>query len=876
MLPRPNNRPLYLLLAVVFALAMGYQVFVAVDVFEYRRMYAAEAGWPFGLTLDSDRFQWVERAKGDSGIKPGDELLRVEGQPYWGSVQVARVLARKHPGDRLHITVLRKGRAEPETFAAPLHAAGPGKLSILDWIVLASMTMFTPGFCLLLGFGVAGIRPRDPLAWLLLALMLSFAQLSTMADTLPNVLLLWPNVLRPAAIVYNVIFATTWSIWIFLFGIYFPERLGIDRRWPQLKWLVIAPITVFALGDALSTVGQAENFRLFASVHTVLVPLGSAALLLQMAAVSGFFLSVGTKIGEASSADARRRLQLLINGTGAALTPLFILALYGLVRGFDRIDNKYWIACLLPVSLFPITLAYTIVVQRALDVRVVIRQGLRYALAQRTVRVLQIVAFAAVAAGATMLATDPSRNRPRKIQTIALGVLGVVFISRGSEKLRGWIDRRFFREAYNSEQILRELSEQVRTMVETGPLLETVAKQISGSLHVSRVAMLVEDGGRYGAAYILGFSEAPVAAFVSSAGTVQQLKRSVEPLRVYFDDGDSWVYREPAVTELEREQLQKLDTQLLLPLVSQEKLIGFMSLSAKKSEEPYSTSDVRLLQSVATQTGLALENSHLTAAIAAEVAQRERLNRELEIAREVQEHLFPRNYPAVPCLDYAGRCRPALRVGGDYYDFLELADGCLGIAIGDISGKGVPAALLMASLQASLRGQTISGTQDLGKLMSNMNRLIFETTPANRYATFFYGQYQPATQLFSYVNGGHNPPMVLRNGEVLRLEVGGPAVGLFQSACYSQGQIQLTSGDVVLLYTDGMSEAMNAKDEEWGEERMIGVVTSCRSLPAVGIIEDLMRAVDVFVAGAPQHDDMTLMIVKVFSDLCENSIGTAF
>jgi sigma-B regulation protein RsbU (phosphoserine phosphatase) len=160
--------------------------------------------------------------------------------------------------------------------------------------------------------------------------------------------------------------------------------------------------------------------------------------------------------------------------------------------------------------------------------------------------------------------------------------------------------------------------------------------------------------------------------------------------------------------------------------------------------------------------------------------------------------------------------------------------------------------------------------------MSNMNRLIFETTPANRYATFFYGQYQPATQLFSYVNGGHNPPMVLRNGEVLRLEVGGPAVGLFQSACYSQGQIQLTSGDIVLLYTDGMSEAMNAKDEEWCEERMIEAVTGCRSLPAVGIIEDLMRAVDLFVAGAPQHDDMTLMIVKVSAALCENSIGTAF
>lgn len=653
------------------------------------------------------------------------------------------------------------------------------------------------------------------------------------------------------------------DIWILLFGIYFPERLSLDRRWPWLKWLLIAPISIAALGNALSVAGQADNFRLFASLRALLQPLDRVTLLLQMAAVSGFFFALGTKIGEASSADARRRLQLLINGTGVALAPLFVLAIYGLVRGFGNIREEFLIACFLPLTLFPITLAYVIVVQRALDVRVVIRQGLRYALAQRTVRILQIIAFAVVFVGAATLATDPSRNRPSKIQAIGWGILGAVVIRRGGERLRGWVDRRFFREAYNAEQILRELSDQVRTMVETGPLLETVAKQISGSMHVPRVAMLVKNDGYYGASYALGFAEPPAIAFPTSAGTVQQLKRNREPLRVYFDDPDSWMFREPAVTESEREQLQKLEAQLLLPLAFKEKLIGFMSLSAKKSEEPFSTSDVQLLESVATQTGLALENSHLAEAIASEVAQRERLNRELEIAREVQERLFPQSYPAVAGLDYAGRCRPALGVGGDYYDFLELGDGCLGIGIGDISGKGIPAALLMASLQASLRGQTISGTSDLATLMSNVNRLIFETSPANRYATFFYGQYEPSTRRLIYVNGGHNPPMVFRNGEVLRLEDGGPVVGLFKAARYSQGNVQLVGEDVLLLYTDGISEAMNAADEEWGEERMIEAARACRSRPALEMMEELMRAADAFVAGAPQHDDMTIMVVKI-------------
>lgn len=860
---RSGNRLWYSSLSIVFLLAMGYQVCLSIGIVQYRRLYSVEAASPFAFRADSDRFESVERALADAGVQPNDELIQVEGQPYRGPAQVARILAGKKPGETLNITVLRNGHSQPENFAAPLDPVDSSALPFLGWIVMVSITIVTPAFCLLLGFFVAAIRPRDPLAWLLLALMLSFAQMSTFSGTVLNVILQWPDILRPAAIFYHTLFAGTWSIWILLFGIYFPERLSMDRRWPWVKWLIIAPITVAALGNALSSAGSSEDFQMFASLHVFLRPFEQASLLFQMAAVSCFFFSIGTKIGTASSSDARRRLTLLINGTGVALTPLFFLAVYGLLRGFGSIQDKYLVVCFLPLALFPITLAYVIVVQRALDLRVVIRQGLRYALAQRTVRVLQIGAFAAVIVGAATLATDPSSNRPRKVLAIALGVAGILFISRGSEKLRGWLDRRFFREAYDAERILRELSEQVRTMVETGPLLETVSKQISGSLHVPRVAMLVNNDGHYASAFELGFDRPAAARFEASAGTVAQLKRNHQPLRVYPDDPDSWIYTEPSIAESEREQLKKLQTQLLLPLACKDKLIGFMSLSAKRSEEPYSASDVRLLESVATQTGLALENSHLTEAIAAEVAQRERLNREIEIARDVQEHLFPRNYPAIAGLDYAGRCRPARGVGGDYYDFLELADGGLGIAIGDVSGKGIPAALLMASLQASLRGQTISGADDLAKLMTNMNRLIFDTSPSNRYATFFYSQYEPSTRNLTYVNGGHNPPLVFRGGEVLRLEDGGPVVGLFKAARYSQASLMLAAGDVLLLYTDGISEAMNASDEEWGEDKMMDAVRACRSRPATEIIDELMQAADQFVAGAPQHDDMTITVIKV-------------
>jgi len=265
------------------------------------------------------------------------------------------------------------------------------------------------------------------------------------------------------------------------------------------------------------------------------------------------------------------------------------------------------------------------------------------------------------------------------------------------------------------------------------------------------------------------------------------------------------------------------------------------------------------------QTALAREVARLTAAIGREMAQRERMNRELEIAREVQEHLFPQRLPAVPGLDYCGHCRPAREVGGDYYDFLELPDGTLGIAIGDVSGKGVGAALMMASLEASLRALA-SVVRDPAELMGRVNMLVCQASSASRFATLFYAEYDPTTRRLTYVNAGHNPPIVIRNNpgmcRVLRLETGGPVIGLLP-APYEQGEFLLEAGDLVVLFTDGISESMNVRDEEWGEERLIELAKTCHGLPATEGTSRILAAAVAFAGSAPQYDDMTLVVLRV-------------
>jgi phosphoserine phosphatase RsbU/P len=256
--------------------------------------------------------------------------------------------------------------------------------------------------------------------------------------------------------------------------------------------------------------------------------------------------------------------------------------------------------------------------------------------------------------------------------------------------------------------------------------------------------------------------------------------------------------------------------------------------------------------------------------ITAEIAECERLGRELEFARQAYDQLFPYHLPPVPGLDYGGANRPAHEMGGDYFDFLDfpsLPSPKLGIAIGDVSGKGIPAALLMPILRASLRGLIIFPLADLAALMRDLNRLVYEALAPNHFASFFYAEYEVLTRRLTYVNAGHNPPIVLRNRadqhRVMRLEAGGGVLGLFPESSYCQATVTLQSGDLVIAYTDGLSETMNGQGQLWGEDRLIQAAQKCAGLNAADTIDALLEAVSSFASGAPQRDDIALVVARV-------------
>jgi sigma-B regulation protein RsbU (phosphoserine phosphatase) len=846
---------LYICLAALFAAALLYQARSALDIAHDERV-DVPAITP---ATASPSLEAVSVGAEKAGMHRGDVLLAVNGKPYTGTAVLGEAVSHARPGENTYVTVRSSDGTHTVALPTTRKQSGTAQitLDVLPQIVLVTV-------CILLGFWVALARPRDTLAWLLLAVLLSFSQLLG-GHRIDG----WGPGWRELGMSYNQTLAFLWPASMFFLGMYFPESFPPHHRmrtiWKWTAWCLALPFVVFTAAVVAVGVIEISSYTAAASVYRIVHPLWTAYQVATYVLVSSFFTAIFTKSSMAISLDARRRLRLLYWGTTVAMTPGLIITVTRLLGPSPSARIPEWLnaAALLMLPIFPLTLAYVIVVQRAMDVRMVIRQSLQYGLAKSGIRALQFVAIAIVIGTALALATKS--NLPGKMIVIALAVTALFSIPRFGERLRTWTDRRFFREAYNAEQVLSELIDQVRSMVETRPLIETVATRIADTLHIPNVAVLL-GGGPYQAAYALGFTASLDVAFPASSGPVKLLQTQKEPARVYFDDPDSWLYREPDVSEEDRGRLAQLQSELLLPLSARDKLLGFISLGPKRSDEPYSGSDLRLLKSVAAQTGLALENARLMSAIADEVAQRERLNREVEIAREVQERLFPQTLPPILGIDYAGACRPALGVGGDYYDFLALPGGQLGIAIGDVSGKGIAAALTMASLQASLRGEATRMTEDLAALVSNVNRLVYEASSANRYATFFYGQYNPASRQLAYVNAGHNPPMLFHRAagewQLSRLETGGTVVGLLEKFPYQQGSVTIAPGDLFIAFTDGMSEAMNAADEEWGEERMIATIRSCAGLSPAETIARLMQAADAFVAGAKQHDDMTLVVLQ--------------
>ncbi len=297
---------------------------------------------------------------------------------------------------------------------------------------------------------------------------------------------------------------------------------------------------------------------------------------------------------------------------------------------------------------------------------------------------------------------------------------------------------------------------------------------------------------------------------------------------------------------------------LSVPMLLKGKMIGLLTVFNKRNHASFMPEDQRLLSIISAQSAQIIENARLYKGEQDYV----RIQEEMRLAGEIQVNLLPKVVPEIPGYQIAGRSIPAKDVGGDYYDFIQIEEDRLAFCLGDVSGKGMPAAMLMANLQATLRGQTASSIT-CKECVERSNSLLHQSTDPQKFVTLFYGIINTRTNDLCYSNAGHDNPFLLsRDGEVKRLQTGGIVLGFVPQFPFAEEKIPFREGDILVLYSDGITEAMNDKEEEFGETRLEEVITTYRQESADQIIGKILETIEAHVGNVPQMDDMTIVVLK--------------
>jgi serine phosphatase RsbU (regulator of sigma subunit) len=317
--------------------------------------------------------------------------------------------------------------------------------------------------------------------------------------------------------------------------------------------------------------------------------------------------------------------------------------------------------------------------------------------------------------------------------------------------------------------------------------------------------------------------------------------------------------------------LQGVRSVLAVPLGVGENVFGIIYADSPIAEGRFTEDHLKVLTTLSSVAAIRVENARL----AEEQLERERLERELQVASEIQQRFQPASAPQLPGYELQGISFPCYEIGGDYYDFIHRSNGNLVVALGDVSGKGTAAALLMSSLHAAVHAQ-FETHASLAQTITAINRYLVESIPANRFVTLFYAELNPKTGELTFLNAGHNPPLIVHaDGKMEQLAAGGLPLGIMAEADFREGRTTLRAGDVLVIYSDGVSEAVSPTGEEFGPTRLYEAVARNLDASAAGIRDRIESALTKFSQGTPAGDDITMVIVKRLAEASAVAAGSS-
>jgi serine phosphatase RsbU (regulator of sigma subunit) len=808
-----------------------------------------------------------------SGLRSSDRIVAVNGErldnpsPFYGYPFYKAVMLGR-PGDTVGLSIYRPGvdnnltlRPTLTVYNSPSGAKG---------LATQAMNLY-PLFFLIVGALVLTLRLHDYNAWLLALLFAGFicgAPLFEGSISPP---------LRGIVAAYKITFEYLMPGTFAYFFLTFPISSPIDLRLPRLKVLLLSVSAVVSISMGVACLlggGLSPFYSIFGWISRK--PFAWPLKLYTFSFYGLGFWSLVWNSLYPPTAEARRKTRVILWGILLGFGPLFVIFNVSFLANHPIWDFSFWLLAvgIISLSLMPLSFTYAVVKHRVLEIPVLVKRSARYVLVQRGYLVLLLViATTAIVLFIQVIARlFPGATNTAASASAIFGVL-LVWVSapalkHGNER----IDRAFFRSAYNTRVILQDLAEKTRIVADRSELAELLEKQIQGALHPKSFTCYLDNGNGN-----LVVAPWPVSQETNRAQP--RMPRSQFPFRFgalfVSKDTDTVPVTLPLLTEIAQRgkawevpqngmgDIGPFAPECVVPMLGRNsKLVGLLVLGQRLSEEPYSSEDKQLLDAVASQAGITLENINLAEKMAERMEAERKAAVEIDIARRVQTRLFPQKLPRLTTLDYVGGCIQARQVGGDYYDFLDMGAGMVGIVLADISGKGMSGALLMANLQANLRSQYAVGRDDLPRLLQSVNRLFYENTTDESYATMFFAVYDDSSRSLQFANCGHVPPLILHaDGSIERLMSTTTVLGLFPNWESPIKNHKLTAGDIMIICTDGVTEAPNTLGEEYGEIRLSELIQRNRNLTASELLTAIQTDVQQF-SGTTQADDITVIVAR--------------
>ncbi|MCD4846760.1 MAG: SpoIIE family protein phosphatase [Candidatus Aegiribacteria sp.] len=496
--------------------------------------------------------------------------------------------------------------------------------------------------------------------------------------------------------------------------------------------------------------------------------------------------------------------------------------------------------------LIPISLAYAFGRYKLLSVEAKFKRGTRF-IAVNLFLLVIFIGFLYLFGELILKHIGINSQTP----TLILGI-GLAFLFMPTQrKIRARLEKHFYPERVRLRTLLKDFLSSNIVRTDRDEFWKELEEKLIDGLSAERVYPVLRVGDKG----CFSVELAEPAPFDIRDEIVQKLENGDNPILI-----DELIASGKIVLSSEQEEwfLQRKSA-ILLPLITKSGLVGFLVISCKTTGEDFTAEELELLENLCAQTALVAENLELLG----EKLEKEKLQEQMRVARDIQKGLLPGRIPDLPELEVEALIRFCLDVAGDYYDIIPLDDDRTVLSIGDVAGKGIGAALLMANLQASLRTTQAMGAS-LAESAEKINRLVFENTPSDMFITFFLVLVDSKKGILKYVNAGHNPPfLITQKDEVKLLSKGGIIFGVLEDALYTEGEIEFNPEDILLLYTDGVCEAMNLSEEEYGEKRLAKLVIGNRNLPLAELLQLIEDEVALFHGSEIYEDDFTLLAARL-------------